>query len=100
MQCSAHEQQHRQDHYLWWQWFTDPEYKIDNFPVSPGDQITALICVTSQLGARMYISKSGGPTTSFDVKSDGAPHHPVLGGHLRRVDRRTPYPTGDVFVPG
>jgi hypothetical protein len=54
--------------YAWWEWFPENEIAISNFPVAPGDEISAAIC-TSGAGATtataFIANQSSGEATSF-----------------------------------
>ena len=54
--------------YPWVEWYPLPEMRVSNFPVSPGDMVTALLC-TAGVGAtsaRAYFSnRTTGATTSL-----------------------------------
>jgi hypothetical protein len=54
--------------YPWWEWFPEAEIQITNFPVSPGDMVTALLC-TSGAGATQatayFTNRTTGDTTSL-----------------------------------
>ena len=39
------------DYYPWWEWFPGPSVAITNFPVSPGDMITMLLCAADGAGS-------------------------------------------------
>jgi hypothetical protein len=55
--------------YPWWEWFPNPEVQITNFPVSPGDLITALLCAGPGAGATnatiFFSNRTTGDSTSI-----------------------------------
>jgi len=61
--------------YAWFEWFPEPEIMITNFPVSPGDMITALLCAGPGAGATeafaFLTNRTSGDSTSlsFDAPS-------------------------------
>jgi hypothetical protein len=39
------------EYYPWWEWYPDPMVQITNFPVSPGDKITMILCSSGGAGS-------------------------------------------------
>src|SRR5947209_6697417 len=65
--------------YPWWEWAPDFEIAIDNFPVSAGDVMHCLLCVTSNTtGIAFYTNQSSGAFTSFELT---APSGTMLVGN-------------------
>jgi hypothetical protein len=58
--------------YPWWEWYPLPEAQITNFPISPGDMITALLC-TSGAGATTasayFMNRTTGASTGFQFSA-------------------------------
>lgn len=69
-------------YYAWTEWFPEPEYPITNFPVSPGDMITALLCAQPGAGATkatVYLTnRTTGASTSLSFT---APAGTTLSGN-------------------
>jgi hypothetical protein len=61
--------------YAWWEWYPEPEVQITNFPVSPGDMITALITASPGAGAtkaNVYLTnRTTGASTSLSFTAPG-----------------------------
>ncbi len=54
--------------YAWWEWYPNYEIKINNLPVSSGDYMTCLICVTSNKTATIYLTNLSTSTSlSFQI---------------------------------
>jgi Peptidase A4 family len=56
------------DFYAWWEWFPLFEVQITNFPVSPGDMITALLCTGGAGSTEAFAfltNRTTGDSTSF-----------------------------------
>ena len=54
--------------YTWWEWFPSNEVAITNLPVSAGDVMYCLICLTSTTTATIYFTnQSTGDMTRFDI---------------------------------
>jgi Peptidase A4 family len=55
--------------YPWWEWFPNVEVQITNFPVNPGDMVTALLCAGPGAGATSasayFTNRTTGDSTSF-----------------------------------
>jgi len=61
--------------YAWWEWYPNPEVKLTNFPVSPGDLITMILCSAQGAGstsATVYMTDvTSGLSTSFSFNAPG-----------------------------
>jgi hypothetical protein len=61
--------------YPWWEWYPTPEVQITNFPVSPGDLITMILCSTSAAGSKsgtVYVTnRTTGASTSVNLTAPG-----------------------------
>ena len=59
--------------YPWWEWYPNPEVKITNFAVNPGDLMTAVLCTASGAGsttATAYLTnRTSGASTSFSFNA-------------------------------
>jgi Peptidase A4 family/PASTA domain len=67
--------------YPWWEWFPLPEVQITNFPVSPGDMVTMLLCTTganATTASAFLTNRTTGASTSF---SFDAPNGTKLVGN-------------------
>jgi Peptidase A4 family len=54
--------------YAWWEWYPNFEVSISNFPVSPGDTMYCLICVSSSTTATIYLTNDNtDQTMSFSI---------------------------------
>jgi hypothetical protein len=63
----------------WWEWYPEYSVNISNLPVSSGDYMTCLICVTSPTTASFYFTNITTSThTSFQIT---APAGTVLAGN-------------------
>lgn len=58
--------------YPWWEWYPLPEVQITNFPIDPGDMITALLC-TSGINATtatiFFTNRTTGAATSLNFNA-------------------------------
>jgi hypothetical protein len=53
------------DYWAWFEWFPAPPVRITNFPISPGDLVTVLVCaVQPNWGFASMLNRSTGVTTS------------------------------------
>ena len=54
--------------YAWWEWFPNAEVAIKNFPISPGDMITMVLCSTQGAGSTegtvFFANRTSGVGTS------------------------------------
>ena len=61
--------------YAWWEWYPLPEMMITNFPVGPGDMITALLIASPGAGATsatIYLTnRTSGAATSVTFHAPG-----------------------------
>jgi hypothetical protein len=67
--------------YPWWEWFPLSEVQITNFPVSPGDMVTMLLCTTganATTASAVLTNRTTGASTSF---SFNAPANTKLVGN-------------------
>ncbi len=58
------------NYYPWWEWYPGPSVAITNFPVSPGDMITMLICsagVGSTTGTVYWTNVTTGASTNASL---------------------------------
>ena len=54
--------------YPWWEWYPEAEVAITNFPVAPGDMVTALLCTQgagSTSATAYFTNRTNGATTSL-----------------------------------
>jgi len=55
--------------YTWWEWYPLPEVKLTNFPASPGDLITMILCSAQGAGSTsasvFMTNRTSGASTSF-----------------------------------
>jgi hypothetical protein len=85
--------------YAWWEWYPNGEVKISNFPVSAGDMLSCVICVTSATTATVYlVNNSSGGSTSFQITAPSGTtlqgncaewvvEAPTVGGSLANLAR-------------
>ena len=68
--------------YTWWEWYPLPEVKLTNFPASPGDLITMILCSASGAGSTsatvFMTNRTSGASTSFGFN---APSGTKLAGN-------------------
>lgn len=65
--------------YPWWEWFPLPEVQLTNFPVNPGDLVTALLCGSGATTATIYFTnRTTGVSTSLGFN---APQGTTLTGN-------------------
>lgn len=58
--------------YAWWEWYPNYEVGISNFPVSAGDTMYCLICVSSPTTATIYLTNDNtDQTMSFSITAPG-----------------------------
>lgn len=54
------------DYWAWFEWFPAPPVRINNFPISPGDLVTVLVCaVKPTQGFASMLNRTTGVTTSI-----------------------------------
>jgi hypothetical protein len=55
--------------YPWWEWYPLREVQITNFPVSPGDYVTMVLCTNQAAGSStatvFFANRTSGASTSF-----------------------------------
>ena len=85
--------------YAWWEWYPNYEIAISNFPVSAGDMLSCLICVTSATTASVYFTNNSSNTsTSFQITAPSGTtlkgncaewvvEAPTVGGNLAKLAR-------------
>lgn len=52
----------------WWEWFPEAEVAITNFPIAPGDMVTALLCTPgagATTASAYFTNRTNGATTSL-----------------------------------
>ena len=55
-------------YWAWFEWFPDPPVRIMNFPIEPGDVITALVCAPQPTqGYVSMMNRQTGATTSIGI---------------------------------
>jgi len=68
--------------YPWWEWFPLSEVQITNFPINPGDMVTALLCAGPGAGATsatiFFTNRTTGDSTSLGFS---APQGTALVGN-------------------
>jgi hypothetical protein len=53
------------DYWAWFEWFPAPPVRISNFPISPGDLVTVLVCAMQPMqGFASMLNRTTGATTS------------------------------------
>ena len=60
--------------YPWLEWYPLPEVQVTNFPVAPGDMVTALICTTganATSASAFFSNRTSGASTSFTFNAPG-----------------------------